>query len=264
MFELFCMGLREYWTDNEAGDPDASFEELLSVLSEYYGKKIRWNDPAPDPAHKDDEIDVFELLDEQLVTLHAIAGTLELDGNLDNFNLTNVDEPWNCEVYHRLEQCGEDHVFEKYPHLLALGTENECFCLPVDLPSVASISTGDEDEHECDCDGDCEDGCCCCCDEDCVDVVSLVALRRELDDIADAMKIDKSDDAIDLQDEESSFSTDDELRHGKAAWYILSNRVNAALKAGLPLIIRPNFDELDGDMDSDELDALIDAEMRKD
>ena len=104
------------------------------------------------------------------------------------------------------------------------------------------------DDHECDCDDDC----CCCCDEgEGIDISSLVALRRELDDIGKVLGIDSS---INVDEcEKIAFDEEDDLRYAKVGWYILSTRVDVALENKQPLIIRfVDDEEYDLDEDADE------------
>ena len=259
MFELFAMGLSEYWGENNASEAAESVAELKTVLSEHYGKEIDWAEPEPDPSKKDEEISVDVIDDRQLTALHAVAAKLELDGNLDGLEI-DADNPWDCEVFDRItdvEDEESDDSVEKFCHLLSIGNSRECFCLPVDLPSVAQINIGDEDEEECECECEChcEDGgeeCDCCCemDDGCVDISSLQALRREFDLLADGMGLDKS---LDIDDDLAmdKLDAEDPLYPGRIGWYLFSKRIDEALASKTPLIIRFVDDE---EMDEDDFE----------
>lgn len=253
MFELFSMSLREYWTEfnEESGiseNVDASIKELQDALSDYYGKKVEWNEPEVDESRKDEEISVDAISDEQLSALQAVAAKLELDGNLDDFEI-NEEEPWENEAFDRLAESEEDEENERFSQLLAIGNA-ECICLPVDLPCVAEINTEEEEEEEhCDC--DCEEGCCCEEDDGSVDIASLQALRRELDDLAKCMNLDTS---LDIDDDEAMNFEDNPLRLAMIAWYILSARIDESLKEKLPLLIRYNDEEDYDDLEEDDVE----------
>lgn len=257
MFELFSMSLREYWTEmgDENTDVDHSIAELQEVLSGHYGKPVSWEEPALDPSKSDEEISVDVIDDMQLASLHAVAAKLELDGNLDDFEF-DPEQPWDAPVFERLEDevldeaSGKD--VEKYNHLLSIGNSFEFICLPIDLPFVSQINISnddedeDEEEHHCDCCD--EDGCCCEQDDGSIDISSTVALRRELDEIAAVLKIDTT---VDIDDETKLvFDDDDPYRNAKFGWYILSAKLNEAIEAKMPLIIR--FSDEDDDFDDFE------------
>ena len=282
MFELFAMGLNEYWSESNAEDAAESVAELKAVLSDHYEMTVDWNDPDVDASNKDDEISVDVIEDYQLTALQAVAAKLELDGNLDGFEL-DPEFPWESEVFKRIAELEDEENEEsiaKFPHLLSIGNSRECICLPVDLPSVAEINIGDEDDdddmcgcgcghHKCDCDetcgcpGDCGCDCdcddedcdsCCCCEEDdgCVDISSLQALRRELDLVADGMGLDKT---LDIDDDDAMGSLDAESPFYPCSigWYLISKRVDEALAAQTPLIIRyADDDEYDDDAIDEE------------
>ena len=255
MFELFAMSLREYWNEVEdGGNVEDSIAELQGCLSEHFGKEVSWEEPEADPSRKDEEIAVDVIDDCQLSAVHAVAAKLELDGNLDGFEL-DTEEPWNSPIFERLAEEIEDEAsdgeLEKFCHLLSIGNSAECIAIPVDLPFVAQININNDDdndddeeeEHHCDC-GEDE---CCCEDEDSIDISSLQALRRELDVIADALKIDKSKDI-----ETVDFDDADMFRHAKIGWYIMSAKVDEAIDQKLPLIMRFVDDEEYDDLDEDE------------
>lgn len=253
MFELFAMSLREYWNEVEdGGNVEDSIAELQGVLSEHFGKKVTWDEPELDPSKNDEEIAVDVIDDRQLSALHAVAAKLELDGNLDGFEL-DAEEPWDSPIFERLadeiEDEASDGELEKYCHLLSIGNSAECIAVPVDLPFVAQININNDDEEEEEHHCDCEDEC-CCEDDDSIDISSLHALRRELDSIADALKLDKSIDLDNVDDAE--FAEDDMYRHAKIGWYIMSAKVDEALKAKLPLIMRFVDDDEYDDLDDEE------------
>ena len=255
MFELFTMSLREYWNEvGEGANVEDSIKELQDVLSDHFGKPISWDEPEIDPAKSDEEIAVDVIDDRQLSSLHAVAAKLELDGNLNDFEF-DPEEPWDAPVFDRLadelDDEAADNDIEKFCHLLSIGNSAECIAIPVDLPSVAQINIDDDDDehehHNC----DCEDEDCCCEDDNSIDIASLQALRRELDAIADAIKIDRS---IDLDHaEEVAFDDDDIYRHAKIGWYIMSAKIDEALKAKLPMVMRfvddDEYDDIDEDAD---------------
>lgn len=256
MFELFVMSLREYWSESEEGSRDvqSSIDELQAVLTEHYEKKITWDEPEVDPSKKDEEISVDVIDDVQVASLHCVAAKLELDGKIDGLEF-DPESPWDCDVFDRLEDHldKEDKEVEKFPHILSLCNSYECLCIPVDLPSIAEINvSNDEDEeeehhHHCDCD---DDECCCCeDDENSIDVSSIYAIRRELDVMADALKLDKSLN-IDTDDVEKMLDEDDPYYTAKLGWYILSAKIDDAIAANLPLVIRFTEDEYD-DLDED-------------
>lgn len=263
MFELFVMSLREYWNevDDSGMDVNESIKELQGVLTEHYGKSIVWDEPEIDDSKKDEEISVDVIDDRQISAVHAVAAKLELDGNLDGFEF-DPDEPWECDIFDRLadelDDEETDRDVEKFCHLLSIGNSSECIAIPVDLPSVAQINiNGDEDEsdeeheHHCDC-GDDE---CDCFEEDdgSIDIASLPALRRELDEIAKALKLNASLSIDDIDD--ATFDDVDPYRHAKIGWYIMSAKIDEALKAKLPLIIRfADDDEYDDIEDEDDQD----------
>ena len=68
MFELFAMSLREYWNEVDESDSDVSHSiaELQDVLSEHFGREIRWDEPELDPDKQDEEISVDVIDDRQL------------------------------------------------------------------------------------------------------------------------------------------------------------------------------------------------------
>ena len=256
MFELFAMSLREYWNEVDRGDADVeeSIDELQSVLSEHYGKKVTWDEPEFDPSKNDEEISVDVIDDRQISAVHAVAAKLELDDNLDGLEF-DPEEPWECNVFDRLadelEDEATDNDVEKFCHLLSIGNSAECIAIPVDLPFVAQINiNGDEEEegeeHHCDCG---EDDC-CCEDDNSIDIASLPALRKELDKIADVLKLDKSLSIDDVDG--NAFDENDPYRHAKLGWYLLSSKVNEATKAGIPLIIRFTDDEEYDDIEDEE------------
>lgn len=244
MYEVFVMSLREYWNElgEVAKDVDDSINELQEVLSSHFEKKVSWVEPELDPAKADEEIDV-DILDElQLSSLHAVAAKLELDGNLEGLTL-DPEDPFENEVFDRLADMGdgEEGELEHFTHILSIGNSAECFVVPADLPFVAQINVNDDDEEEedCGCDDDCED--CDCEDNNSVDISSQAALRRELDRLAKALELDTS---LKLEDCESlEFDDEDNFRYAKLGWYILSTRLDEAIKAKLPLIIRYVEDE---------------------
>ena len=251
MFELFAMSLREYWNEVEdGGNVEDSIAELQGVLSEHFGKKVTWDEPELDPSKSDEEIAVDVIDDRQLSALHAVAAKLELDGNLDGFEL-DAEEPWDSPIFERLadeiEDEASDGELEKFCHLLSIGNSAECIAVPVDLPFVAQININDDedDEHHCDCEDEC-----CCEDDDSIDISSLHALRRELDAIADVLHVDKSLDLDNVDDAE--LDDNDMYRHAKLGWYIMSAKVDEALKANLPLIMRFVDDDEYDDMDDDQ------------
>lgn len=242
MYELFVMALKEYW--NEQGDSldevKQNIGELQQVLSDHYGKKVAWDEPDPDPANAEDEINVCAFLDSQFSALQAVAGALELGENPEDLELGEGDDIFDSPIFDRIGDYTENEDLKKYPHLLTVGTACESFFLPVDLPFVAQINTEDEDEDGCDCDDEnchChDDECDCEDDENCIEISSLQALRAELDNLAKAIHLDTSITEADI--EELTFDDDDKLRDAKVAWYLLSAHVNEALKANLPLIMQ--------------------------
>ncbi|MCL2326647.1 MAG: hypothetical protein FWC40_09165 [Proteobacteria bacterium] len=246
MYELFVMSLKEYWKDQDESEQDVtqSIQELQDVLSDHFQKEVRWSEPDVKSEEDETEIEVDVVDDLQLSSLHAVAAKLELDGNLDGLELP-ADEPWECDVFERLSETLEEKEsdIEKFCHILSIGNSSTCFIVPVDLPFVAQINVGDKEETEDDCDCDCEE------DDGSVDIASLPGIRRELDTIAAALKLDTS---LSLDECESiDFDDEDNLRHAKMGWYIFSHRVNDAIKAELPLILNFVDDEFD-DMDDDE------------
>lgn len=261
MFELFMMSLREYWGEMSDGTADvsSSIAELQEVLSQHYEKEVKWDEPEEVPV-TDEEVDVDIIDDRQISALHVVAAKMVVDGNLDGLEL-DPEEPWENEALDKLaEKADDEDLDDRFCHLLAIGNSSECICLPVDLPFVAQININDDedgeeekccckcDDHECDCDDDC----CCCCDEDeGIDISSLVALRRELDDIGKVLGIDSS---INVDEcEKIAFDEEDDLRYAKVGWYILSTRVDVALENKQPLIIRfVDDEEYDLDEDADE------------
>lgn len=261
MFELFMMSLREYWGEMSDGTADvsSSIAELQEVLSQHYEKEVTWDEPEEVPV-TEEEVDVDIIDDRQISALHVVAAKVVVDGNLDGLEM-DPEEPWDSDVLDRLAEKADDdeELDDRFCHLLAIGNSSECICLPVDLPFVAQININDdeaEDKEECcGCCGDhacdCDDDCCCCCEEDeGIDISSLVALRRELDDIGKVLNIDPD---LSIDDcEKIAFDEEDDLRYAKIGWYLLSTRVDDALKAKLPLIIR--F------VDDDEYDDILDAE----
>lgn len=259
MFELFMMSLREYWNEMSDGTADvsSSIAELQEVLSQHYEKEVKWDEPA-DVAMSDEDVAVDVIDDRQISALHVVAAKILVDGNLDGLEI-DPEEPWEDEVFSRLADLeDDDESSDRFCHLLAFGNCAECICLPVDLPFVAQININDDEDEDKECCGgccgdhecDCEDGCCCCDDEEGIDISSLVALRRELDDIGKILNIDPSLD-IDAC-EEIAFDEEDSLRFAKVGWYILSTRVNEALEANLPLIVRFVDDDEYDDMEEDE------------
>ena len=267
------MGLNEYWGESNAENAAESVAELKAVLSDHYGKAVDWPEPEVDVSKKDDEISVDVIDDRQLTALHAVAAKLELDGSLDGLEI-DAENPWDCEVFDRIADVEDEESEEsisKFAHLLSIGNSRECFCLPVDLPSVAQINIGDDDEDEaddgkcrcgcghdkCDCDescgchGNCGDECDCCeYDDGCVDISSLQALRREFDMLADGMGLDKS---LDIDDDVAmeALDAEDPLYPGRIGWYLFSKRIDEALAVQTPLIIRFVDDE---GMDDDDFD----------
>lgn len=260
MYEVFVMSLKDYWA--EMGDfgvnLTSSVKELQDVLTEHYGKEVVWDDDAN---HSDEDVQVDVIDEIQLGSLHAVAVKLELDGNLDGLELV-PESPWECDVFERLEDKLDDEGdIKHFPHILGIENAPEVFCIPVDVQTVATLQLNDDEEeeehHHCDC-GD-ED---CCCDEDfddgSVDIVSLQGLRRELDVIGDALKIDKK---VKLEELDEMDFGDDPLRFAKLCWYILNERVNEALKVKLPLILRLiDPEDLDGFEEDD--DSEDDEELR--
>ena len=260
MFELFSMSLREYWTEmgDENTDVEHSISELQEVLSDHYGKAVSWEEPELDPSKSDEEISVDVIDDMQLASLHAVAAKLELDGNLKDFEF-DPEQPWDAPVFERLEDevldeaSGKD--VERFNHLLSIGNSFEFICLPIDLPFVSQINISndeedgeDEEEHHCECG---EDDCCCEQDDGSIDISSTIGLRRELDDIAKILEIDTS---INIDETDVNFDDNDPYRNAKFGWYILSAKLNEAIEAKMPLIIRFNDedDDFDDDMDEDE------------
>lgn len=251
------MGLGEYWTNNGDGsDAKESVAELKEVLSQHYGKKVDWKEEEVDASKNDEEISVDVIDDRQLSALHAVAAKLELDGNLEGLDF-DPEVPWDCEVFNRLAEVEDedtDEDIEKFNHLLSIGNSRECFCLPVDLPFVAQINVGDEETEEvteeCHChDGECDCECECEMDDGCVDISSLQALRREFDEMAKAMQIDTS---LDIDDDVAmeGLDQDDYLYFARIGWYLFSKRIDEALAAKLPLIIRfTDDDEYEDDFD---------------
>lgn len=252
MYEVFVMSLREYWNElgEVAKDVDESIAELQEVLSSHFEKEVNWVEPELDPAKANEEIDV-DIIDElQLSSLHAVAAKLELDGNLEGLEL-DPEDPWENEVFERLTGKGDADgaELEHYIHILSLGNSAECFVVPADLPFVAQINVNDDDEEDdCECEDDCDD--CDCYDENSVDISSQMALRRELNKIAKALELDTS---LKLEECESlEFDDEDDLRYAKLGWYILSARLDEAIKAKLPLIIRYVEDEELDDIDDED------------
>jgi len=250
MYELFVMSLKEYWKDQDENEQEVgqSIQELQDVLSDHFQKEVRWSEPDVKSEEDETEIEVDVVDDLQLSSLHAVAAKLELDGNLDGLELS-ADEPWECDVFDRLSETLEEKEsdIEKFCHILSIGNSPACFIVPVDLPFVAQINVGDkEEESQNDCDCGCEED-----DDGSVDIASLPAIRRELDTIASALKLDTS---LSLEDCESiDFDDEDNLRHAKMGWYIFSHKVNDAIKAKLPLILNFVDDEFD-DMDDEDED----------
>ena len=264
MFELFTMSLREYWNEtDESGEVtpqaeiDRSVEELQNVLTEHYGKVVSWQEPEVDFSKRDEDITIDVIDERQLASLHAVAAKLEVDGNLEGLEIDEED-PWESEIFVRLSDLLDEAVdddVEKFRHILSMGNNTEFVCIPVDLPFVAQISL---DGEECGCDG----GCHCHdeepsvedveCEDNGIEVSSLQALRRELDEIAVFMDLDRN---LDINDDDAmSFSDKDPLRFAKVAWYIISHRVDESLKAGLPLIVRytdDDYDDIDDGFDED-------------
>ena len=264
MVALFTMSLREYWNEtDESGEVtpqaeiDRSVEELQNVLTEHYGKVVSWQEPEVDFSKRDEEITIDVIDERQLASLHAVAAKLEVDGNLEGLEIDEED-PWESEIFVRLSDLLDEAVdddVEKFRHILSMGNNTEFVCIPVDLPFVAQISL---DGEECGCDG----GCHCHdeepsvedveCEDNGIEVSSLQALRRELDEIAVFMDLDRN---LDINDDDAmSFSDKDPLRFAKVAWYIISHRVDESLKAGLPLIVRytdDDYDDIDDGFDED-------------
>ncbi len=265
MFELFAMSLREYLKEAYGGDMDAdnSVSELQKVLSDHYGKEISWDEV--DKSGSDEEVSVDVIDDRQLSALQAVAAKLELDGKIDGL-VIDPEEPWESEVFERLEdELGDeesDRDVEKFCHILAIGNSFEFFCIPADLPFVAQICINNDEDDECDCDDKCchchdhedddDDECCCEEDDGSVDVSSLPALRRELDEIAKALDIDTN---VNIDETDPVIDDEDPYRYAKIGWYILSAKLNDAIKEKLPLIVRFNDDEDDYDDLDDDDDA---------
>lgn len=262
MFELFAMSLREYWNEVDDSDSDVSHSiaELQDVLSEHFGREIRWDEPELDPDKQDEEISVDVIDDRQLSALHAIAAKLELDGNLDGLEL-DPENPWDCDVFERLEDelDSEDSSGdpEKFPHVLSIGNSFECVCIPVDLPFVAQINVNndeddEDDEEECHCNHGDDEECCCCDDEDenSLDISSVPALRRELDMIGEALKLNPN---VNIDEIDVDFDEEDPYRFAKICWYIMNAKLNDAIKSKQPMIIRfcddDEYDDLDDEDD---------------
>lgn len=260
MFELFVMSLHEYWADSESKKVESSVSELMDVLSEHYGKEITWNEDELSDEQKNEEIAVDVIEDEHLTSLQAAAAKIELDGNLDGFEL-DPDDPWSNDAFNRLEdklEDSEDGQIETFKHLLNIGNGWECVIIPVDVDSVAEINVDpddyDDDEYEDDDDEDVEyiedeededDGCCCeCGEEDCcccgddkniIDIASAVGMKRELELIAQKMNLDLS---IDIDNEEIDFDDDDNLQTAKLCCLIFYKKLTEAIEANQPLILR--------------------------
>lgn len=258
MYELFVMALKEYW--NEQGDSieevTQNVKELQEVLSEHYKKKVSWDEPVPDVTNDEEEINVCAFSDIQFVALQAVAGALELGESLDDLEIGEGEEVYDAPIFNRVGEYTEDNELQKFPHILTVGSAVECFFLPVDLPFVAQINTEDEDADDCDCeDGHChcdDDDCDCEDDESCIEISSLPAIRKELDAIAAALKIDTNITEANL--DELTFDDDDNLREAKVAWYLMSAHVNEAIKAKLPLIMQYKDADYEDEFDDDEDD----------
>ncbi len=259
MYELFIMAIKDYWNCHCENQDDVNKEvaDLQNVLCEAYGKDVSWSEPDPDPAKADEEINVCAFSDAQFSSLQAIAGALELDGNLDALSDLDPEQPWDSEVFERLDDLedenGESCSPKKFPTILSISSA-ECFMIPSNFDTVTVISMEDDNDDECECDHhcdcECEDECCCCeDDENSTDIASLYAMRRELDAIGKALDTDPS---VKLENVDDLDFGDDPLREGKICWYILNQLVNDAIEANLPLICSYNPD--DGDDIEDDLD----------
>lgn len=258
MFELFVMSLHEYWDGNfkNLDDLEGSLSSLKSVLSQHFDADVDWNDPEVKPA--DGDVEVERLTDVQLTTLQLVAAKLELDNTLDGLEF-DLDEPWESPIFERLEDEiiaeDSDKDLEKFPHLLSLGNSRECLMLPVDLPHIASVDMSDDDDDDESCDHDHEHSCGCgchddeCCgfeeDDNAIDVSSTIAIRRELDVLADKLGVDKT---VDMRKTKLTFDEDDPLHQAKIAWHTFSSVLNEAIDKNLPLIFLFN-DEIDEDCD---------------
>lgn len=253
MYELFVMPLKEYWSED---DPALGVENVTTLqkdLSELFGHEVCWKEPESFAQERDeDEIDVAAFTDVQFDALQALAAALEMGKTADdlNFDENGIVDP---EIFETFAEYADEHDVKRFPQILWLGHSMESFMIPPDFDQVVEVGDTD-DECDCECECDHEDGECCCCEDDTssIDVASLPAIRRELDDMAKVLDL-KSD--LSLDDIETvEFDDEDLLREAKVAWYILNARINEAIESKLPLIMRFSDDDDDEDAFDDDRD----------
>ena len=253
MYELFVMPLKEYWTEDDVAQGAENVATLQKDLSELFGHEVSWDEPETVASSEDeeDEIDIAAFTDIQFDALQALAAALEMGKTADDlsFDEDGIVDP---EIFESFAEYADENDVKRFPQLLWLGHSMESFMIPPDFDQVVEVGDTD-DECDCGCDHDHDDDDCCCEDDtSSIDVASIPAVRRELDDMAKVLDL-KSD--LSLDDIETvEFDDDDLLREAKVAWYILNARINEAIKSKLPLIMRFTDDDDDEDAFDDDVD----------
>lgn len=218
MYEIFVMSLRDFWNeDGELSETEAteSVKAFQNMLSEHYGKPVRWEESVQDS----DDIVLDAIHGEDLMILQALAAKLELSGNLDGLEL-DYSDPWDCSVFEELQaHIDADKEIKHFESILTLNGSPDALVLPVDLPTTITVDLCEDDEaHD-------EDEC-----EASIDVLSQPALRRELDKVAEALEID-----LNAKPEDSD--TDNEFEAFKMGLRALSDQLNDAIDRKLPLVL---------------------------
>ncbi|MFA5624930.1 MAG: hypothetical protein WC966_07735 [Bradymonadales bacterium] len=247
MYQVYVTTFSRFWSGDD-GDVDTEaieiVEDFQAMLSEHYGKAITWSEVADD-----DDIHITGLSKEDVAILQAVAGKLELAGNIDGLEL-KFAHPEECSVFEELLNTYEGEVEEqKYASIFRLGCSPDAMVIPSELSSPLTIDLGDEEDDE-----EPEEA-----DEKefigDIDVISALDLRERINEIAKALKIDikttwEELDAIDID----SLYTDDEEQNSREAFIIslrcLALQLDSAIEKNSLLFIS-KFDEDDYDEDDD-------------
>ncbi len=253
MYELYVMPLKEYWTEEDAAEGAENVSQLQKELSELFNADITWDEPDSVSTDGNDEIDVAGFSDVQFDALQAVAAVLEMGKSIDDLSI-DLDGAVDPDIFQDFAEYADENDIKRFPQLLWLGRSMESFIIPPDFKQVVEIGNDDDcccEDEECSC-GCGDEDCCCEDDQDNIDVASLPAIRRELDDLGKVLSLKSGLTLDDIENEE--FDGDDRLREAKIAWYILSARVDEAINSKLPVVMRftdEDEDELEEEDDQD-------------
>ncbi|MDX9724436.1 MAG: hypothetical protein RBU37_27060 [Myxococcota bacterium] len=219
MFELMVMPLRALWEEDDENKVIEEVRQLQALLSEAFDKEVTWNEEMPDG----EELEIYGLDPHCVYSLRAAAAWLEFTDKLEGFD--PGEEPWNHEVFERLEEAGEA---KRFPQLLHSENADAVAFVPVELDNV--IGVDDEEPPS-------------------FAVGSLPALRRELDELRIALGLESG-----LEDKLEDLVFDDDvdpIASARYGWVVLSRRCNDALAKDLPLVMVVE-DEEDEEHEHDE------------